>query len=920
MTKVIKEEFEKHGLLEINEDLFTYDTQLGMIFNEFNRFSGINNDLFTYEIKVPKPTQCVKQTSNPTHNDLGEYEWKISYEECEKIYAEAVILINKTMVRLIDVNVEQWLDLKYGNHKTMDNNIKKRVIGTWLIRSYKLQFDKYLEIKREREIYAEEVDMKYNPSNLEFPEWLASKFYNHLEMDWYTNNALWNYWKRGDDEVKLTDKEYSNPNYENLIDENDVAEIFRIETNEYKNDWIYEWNNDVPWVHEKTWKNNEVWEEPTPVEHYCEPFSFKSAHYELSTCSWKDDGYSNGDGKLKDEALKNKAIMEGIINEDEESYNKAWRKWDNYENTIQDHKERDYEENNDDAYGIRRQELSFYTAYLGPRWKEIDNVGEVSIIWNPICVGYGMIGSRPLRERQLRSGVTTRIPEKLVCRRTYQVQSYKLRLSAVAPKEQSDKSTSDTYKQTRSASKSQKTFSGNKESIHLRRSIRLEDRSITKEKVRKQRSKSRRKRSKHQEASLNSEYEEGSEDAYEDLNSLYKRPKLAPFTQRITRFKYHRRVKLPWNSRYAKDPTEIHGIKRRHNEGLQAFMDWFKSESSHIKGVPLVLRISALMHGHGHPKLAKKLNDKIPKMVDEMFERVRAFIRGEVAVGSAEMEKRITHGVNKSSSNHGKGRKKQDGANGVCNNKILFTIQHHNRKDQNEKPQSDGHERPDQYVTMGATLTTICKQLLADILQETMEVFTWTRSKSTAVLRQIRMAEDDKEKTGFYTKEGVYCFTHMPKELKNSAATLQRMMEKDGDNKFYTTDKKGRNPDTCFLCEPTSTRNGDMLHPNGKKGTSANSYNKILENNLQKSLDYEALLVGLAASTNQGMKDLNVFIDSLTLVAQLEFLNQEVSMGIKTRPSVEETSSSKKGKAATTAPMAEPNYNREASRSNGMNL
>ncbi|GKB99975.1 hypothetical protein Tco_0986112 [Tanacetum coccineum] len=43
------------------------------------------------------------------------------------------------------------------------------------------------------------------------------------------------------------------------------------------------------------------------------------------------------------------------------------------------------------------------------------------------------------------------------------------------------------------------------------------------------------------------------------------------------------------------------------------------------------------MHGHGHPELAKKLNDKIPKTVDEMFERVRAFIRGEVVAGSAEM-------------------------------------------------------------------------------------------------------------------------------------------------------------------------------------------------------------------------------------------------------------------------------------------
>ncbi|GJW54236.1 reverse transcriptase domain-containing protein [Tanacetum coccineum] len=62
--------------------------------------------------------------------------------------------------------------------------------------------------------------------------------------------------------------------------------------------------------------------------------------------------------------------------------------------------------------------------------------------------------------------------------------------------------------------------------------------------------------------------------------------------------------------RYAKDPTKIHGIKRRPSEGLQTFMDQFKSESSHIKGVPSVLRISAFMHGHGHPELAKKLNEK----------------------------------------------------------------------------------------------------------------------------------------------------------------------------------------------------------------------------------------------------------------------------------------------------------------------
>ncbi|GJT83147.1 hypothetical protein Tco_1057489 [Tanacetum coccineum] len=49
---------------------------------------------------------------------------------------------------------------------------------------------------------------------------------------------------------------------------------------------------------------------------------------------------------------------------------------------------------------------------------------------------------------------------------------------------------------------------------------------------------------------------------------------------------------------------------------------------------------------------------------------------------------------NRSSSNFGKGRKKQDGANGVCNNKMTFAVQHHNRKDRNEKPQSSGFYHP----------------------------------------------------------------------------------------------------------------------------------------------------------------------------------------------------------------------------------
>ncbi|GJY61871.1 hypothetical protein Tco_0462528 [Tanacetum coccineum] len=109
----------------------------------------------------------------------------------------------------------------------------------------------------------------------------------------------------------------------------------------YKDDWIYEWDKNMPWVHKKPWTNTGVWTEPTPVVHCCKPFNYKSEYSEWPTCSWREDGYCNGenlprtyivgntlryqdlkwydalkDSELKEEALRNNAIMEGLINED----------------------------------------------------------------------------------------------------------------------------------------------------------------------------------------------------------------------------------------------------------------------------------------------------------------------------------------------------------------------------------------------------------------------------------------------------------------------------------------------------------------------------------------------------------------------------------------------------------------------------
>nr|GEV05690.1 hypothetical protein [Tanacetum cinerariifolium] len=139
------------------------------------------------------------------------------------------------------------------------------------------------------------------------------KFYNHKTIDHYTKNALWIYWTRGGDEVELTDKESSNSD-----DEDDVAKIFRIDG------VVFDFET-------PTWKD----------DGYCNRGSLPRAYIVGNTLHYQDSEWYEAleDGELKDEALKNKTVMDGIINEDDESHHEVWRRWDGYENAIHDHEE-----------------------------------------------------------------------------------------------------------------------------------------------------------------------------------------------------------------------------------------------------------------------------------------------------------------------------------------------------------------------------------------------------------------------------------------------------------------------------------------------------------------------------------------------------------------------------------------------------
>ncbi|GJX17065.1 putative ribonuclease H-like domain-containing protein [Tanacetum coccineum] len=174
---------------------------------------------------------------------------------------------------------------------------------------------------------------------------------------------------RGDDEVELTEEQSSDSEDKDEVAKFLGSRLIYLSSRHLCDDWIYEWNKDVPWVHEKPWTDDGAWKEPALVVSYCEPFNYKNGCSEWPTCSLRDGGYCNGgnlprayilgntlryqdfqwyealkDGKLKEEALKNKAIMEGIIkDEDNESSNEGWRRWNVYDNTNHGHKEREYE-------------------------------------------------------------------------------------------------------------------------------------------------------------------------------------------------------------------------------------------------------------------------------------------------------------------------------------------------------------------------------------------------------------------------------------------------------------------------------------------------------------------------------------------------------------------------------------------------
>nr|GEU33178.1 retrovirus-related Pol polyprotein from transposon TNT 1-94 [Tanacetum cinerariifolium] len=169
-----------------------------------------------------------------------------------------------------------------------------------------LKEDDNLEQHMSHEFYD---DMEYNPSNVEFTEWLALKFYNHKTMDHFTKKALWIYWARGDDEVELTDEESSNSD-----DEDEVVEIFRIDN------IIFDF-------------------EPPMMIGFMNIIKMYRGYIKTHErmMDWKDEGYCNRGNFPEAYIVGNTHRYQDL------ECNEGWRRWNNFENTNRDHEEREYE-------------------------------------------------------------------------------------------------------------------------------------------------------------------------------------------------------------------------------------------------------------------------------------------------------------------------------------------------------------------------------------------------------------------------------------------------------------------------------------------------------------------------------------------------------------------------------------------------
>ncbi|GKD48616.1 hypothetical protein Tco_1277592 [Tanacetum coccineum] len=130
----------------------------------------------------------------------------------------------------------------------------------------------------------------------------------------------------------------------------------------------------------------------------------------------------------------------------------------------------------------------------------------------------------------------------------------------------------------------------------------------------------------------------------DDLSQPWTCEERNPFTPRIRHFNFPR-TRMPNHVKTydgREDPVEIHHIKQRDGESTEDFMEIYKADILDVEGAPECMKISGFMHGITHPELIKRLYEKIPRSMNEMYRVTTSFLQGEVAAFSHGRKKAST--------------------------------------------------------------------------------------------------------------------------------------------------------------------------------------------------------------------------------------------------------------------------------------
>ncbi|GKA59190.1 reverse transcriptase domain-containing protein [Tanacetum coccineum] len=103
-------------------------------------------------------------------------------------------------------------------------------------------------------------------------------------------------------------------------------------------------------------------------------------------------------------------------------------------------------------------------------------------------------------------------------------------------------------------------------------------------------------------------------DSYEDLR--------AAFRENYRQQTKHIKVQLRYITSSQRD------------ESPRDYQERYKEEVLDVEGAPECMKISGFMHGITHPELIKRLYEKIPRSMDEMYRVTTSFLQGEVAAFS----------------------------------------------------------------------------------------------------------------------------------------------------------------------------------------------------------------------------------------------------------------------------------------------